>query len=126
VLAEPFRKKKQYLIPKFDRVEFRVLKGCVILRSMMQSDENSDWIIRAKARGFDGALAMLCDALAPLGPLGAQILWVMQPLSGWFGWRDAVGGLAEALEEPDGIERLRQRLEADLPEEGQAGETPAR
>ena len=90
--------------------------GCVILRSMMQSDEKMDWIIRAKNRGFDGALTLLLDALAPLGPLGAQILWVMQPLSGWFGWDDAIGGLAEALEAPDGIERLRQRLEADLPD----------
>jgi hypothetical protein len=68
------------------------------------------WIDRAKQRGLGGALNIMFDALEPIGPLGAQILWVIQPVSGLFGWRGAIGALAESLEDPDGVEMMRRRL----------------
>ncbi len=70
-----------------------------------------DWIQQVKARGLVGALRVTLDALEPLGPLGAQLMWVAQPLSGLFGAGETFGKLAEALEEPGGIERLRQLLD---------------
>ena len=72
-----------------------------------------DWIEQIKARGLTGAVTFALDALAPLGPLGAQLIWVAQPLFGVFGGenaRHAIGDIAEALESPDGIEQIRQRL----------------
>ena len=70
-----------------------------------------DWIRQAKARGLAGPLSVLLDVLEPLGPLGAQMLWIAQPASGLLGAADAVQSLAEALESPGGVERLRHRLE---------------
>lgn len=76
------------------------------------SDQPSghDWTRQAHARGLSGALCLALDVLEPLGPLAAQLLWMAQPAAALFGWRQAVGGLAHALEEPGGVERLRQRL----------------
>jgi len=59
------------------------------------------------------AVHLLLDALAPVGTLGAQVLWVAQPLGSVFGWRDAISDIANALEAPEGIEDLRRRLEND-------------
>jgi hypothetical protein len=72
---------------------------------------NSEWIRAAKARGLGDVLSVALDVLEPLGLLGAQVLWVLQPALGIFGMREAVGDLAEALEEPGGVERLRQQLD---------------
>ena len=80
---------------------------------MIENREVYAWIDRVKLRGMGGLLRALLDALAPLGPLGAQVLWFAQPVSGWFGWRALVGDLAEVLEEPGGIDRLRQYLDED-------------
>ncbi|MFW5771711.1 MAG: hypothetical protein ACOCZH_00205 [Phototrophicaceae bacterium] len=76
-----------------------------------------------KSRRLSGALNLVLDGLAPLGPVGAQLLYVLQPLAGVFGWRAAVGQLARTLEEPDGIARLRRQLDAsdqspDQPHDG--------
>jgi hypothetical protein len=76
----------------------------------MAQPHDDSWIEKARARGLGGALGITLDALEPLGPLGAQILWVLQPVSGVFGWQRTVAGIAEALEEPGGIERLRRQL----------------
>jgi hypothetical protein len=73
-----------------------------------------DWIELIRARGLEQAFCTALDVLEPLGPLGAQLIWVAQPAVHLMGrdlWRDALTALAEALEEPDGIARLRQRLE---------------
>jgi hypothetical protein len=71
----------------------------------------SDWIQHAKARGWDDALSVALDALEPLGVVGAQVLWVLQPALGLFIARKALSALAEALEEPGGIDRLRKQLD---------------
>lgn len=70
-----------------------------------------EWVQGAKARGLGHALGLALDVLEPLGPLGAQLLWTAQPVLGVFLSRDVVTDLAERLEAPGGIERLRQHLE---------------
>jgi hypothetical protein len=72
-----------------------------------------EWVEQAKARGLGHALSVALDVLEPLGPLGAQLLWVAQPVLGIMVSRSALGSVAQALEEPGGIDRLRQQLEAD-------------
>lgn len=62
-------------------------------------------------RGLANPLRVLLDVLEPLGPLGAQMLYIVQPASRVIGMSDGVRQLAEALEEPGGIERLRQLLD---------------
>lgn len=70
-----------------------------------------EWIQQVKARGLGDALSTALDILEPLGLLGAQALWFAQPVLGLFVAHDALDNLAEALEEPGGVERLRQMLE---------------
>jgi len=70
-----------------------------------------DWIEQAKARGLAQPLCIALDALEPLGPVGAQLLWVVQPVAGLIGGREMIGGLAEALEAPGGVEQLRRLLD---------------
>lgn len=89
---------------------FRALWACAILAVM---DEDSRWIEQARARGLDGALRVALDVLAPFGPLGAQVVWAAQPALGLLGLGRAAAHLADALEEPGGIERLRQQLDGD-------------
>jgi hypothetical protein len=71
------------------------------------------WIDRVRAKGLSGPLHVALDVLEPLGPLGAQLIWFAQPAFMLFGrpaWRAAAVELAQALEEPGGIERLRECL----------------
>jgi hypothetical protein len=75
------------------------------------SEHDQDWIEQVRARGLDGALRLTLDVLEPVGPLGAQLLWFVQPVSGLFGWQHVLGTIAEALEEPGGMARLRRQLE---------------
>lgn len=76
-------------------------------------DEDSRWIEQARARGLDGPLRVALDVLAPLGPLGAQVLWAAQPALAAFGLWEAAAHLASALEEPDGVEQLRRWLDGE-------------
>lgn len=69
------------------------------------------WIQEVKARGWADALRTALDALEPLGVLGAQMLWIAQPAAGLIGGRQIVAGLAQALEDPDGINELRALLD---------------
>lgn len=80
---------------------------------MAHHDTLADWIERIKARGLGNWLALALDVLEPLGPLGAQVVWVAQPVLGLWLPRSALGGLAEALEAPGGVEGLRVLLEAN-------------
>lgn len=76
----------------------------------MLDETTNEWIKQAKARGLGQAIGTLLDVLEPIGPLGAQLLWLVQPVTGIFGWHHAVGQLAESLEEPGGIEPIRRAL----------------
>ena len=72
----------------------------------------AEWIREIRERGWGDAFSAALDVLEPLGPLGAQFLWVAQPAARVIGgWGDAFGVLAQALEEPGGIDRLRAMLE---------------
>ncbi|RMF80044.1 MAG: hypothetical protein D6737_09535 [Chloroflexi bacterium] len=76
------------------------------------------WLAVIKARGWGDTFGTVLDALEPLGPLGAQFLWVAQPALGVFIRRDTVDELARILETPDGIAWLRAQLENEtLPED---------
>ena len=68
-----------------------------------------------RARGWEHAVSTALDVLEPLGPLGAQALWIAQPAARFVGsgWGNALGTLATVLEAPGGIQRLRLALESD-------------
>jgi hypothetical protein len=73
------------------------------------------WIEQAKRNGWGDFLGTALDVLEPFGPLGAQMLWIAQPaLSLWVA-RDVVNELASALEEPGGIDHLREQLAETSP-----------
>jgi hypothetical protein len=52
----------------------------------------------------------MLDAIEPIAPLAAQMLWVVQPVAGIFGGRRAIGDLADILDSRDGVNHLRQQL----------------
>lgn len=78
---------------------------------MEQEPHPDDWLAALQDRGMGPALHLLLDVLAPLGALGAQLLYVAQPLAGVFGWRERLGHIADALEQPGGMDALRRRLD---------------
>jgi hypothetical protein len=76
----------------------------------------NDWITQAKKRGLGNALETALDIFAPLGPLGAQLLWMTQPafrLMGGINAAQTLHALAESLETPEGIAALRAQLRDD-------------
>jgi hypothetical protein len=74
-----------------------------------------EWVREAKVRGWGEALSLVLDVLEPLGPLAAQLLWVAQPALGLMVPHNALDELARALDEPEGVARLRSLLE-DAPD----------
>lgn len=70
----------------------------------------SVWRQRLRATPLADLLALVLDAAEPLGPLGAQALWVAQPALGLLMSREAVADLAQVLETPDGVAWLRAQL----------------
>jgi hypothetical protein len=60
--------------------------------------------------GLAGAVETLLDAAEPLGPLGAQVLWVAQPTLSLFMPRGEITALAQCLDEPGGVAQLREQL----------------
>ena len=92
------------------RQKFPVSQPCVILPSMNERYPSADWIETVKRRGQAPVLLTLLDVIEPIAPLLAQGLWAAQPLSGLWQGRRTVQEMAECLETPEGIARLRQRL----------------
>jgi hypothetical protein len=82
----------------------------------MMSDSGStkppEWIRQVQQRGLASPLRLALDVLEPFGPLGAQIVWAAQPLLGVYFSRQTLHEIAETLEMPGGIERMRAWLEA--------------
>lgn len=75
-----------------------------------------DWISRVQERGLEQVFCTVLDVLEPFGPLGAQLIWIAQPAAQVLGrelWGEALSELAQALEEPGGVARLRQHLEGE-------------
>jgi hypothetical protein len=75
--------------------------------------DKHQWLERVKTSEFKPFLSAALDVIEPLGPFGAQLLWVSQPLISIFGAKDAVSEIAQAIETPEGIARLRQLLDED-------------
>ena len=80
------------------------------------------WSVRLKASRMQGVVGALLDAAEPLGPLGAQALWVGQPVLALFVPREDVTALARLLEEPAGLAWLRAQLTGPDDEMGTYGE----
>jgi len=76
-------------------------------------NDTPEWIDKIKARGLAGPCRTLLDVLEPFGPLSAQMLYVLQPVGSVFGWGRTIRHLADALEQPDGVETLRHHLADD-------------
>lgn len=75
-----------------------------------------DWVTELQTRGLGDALGLALDVLEPLGVLGAQLMWVAQPVLGvWFD-RDAVRKIAQTLETPGEVEHIRHFLEHSQPD----------
>jgi len=58
------------------------------------------WQHRAEQAGLGDISSAVMEALQPLAPLAAQLLWVAQPTFGLIGRGAAIGALAEMLEHP--------------------------
>lgn len=71
------------------------------------------WIDKLKVRGGAPFALLTLDVIEPIAPVLAQGLWMAQPLAGLWNGRDDVRDLAELLEAPDSIARLRRRLADD-------------
>jgi hypothetical protein len=68
------------------------------------------WSSRLRALGLNGIVGALLDAAEPFGPLGAQLLWVAQPVVSLMLPSDEVDGLARLLDDPAGVAWLRSEL----------------
>jgi|AMZC01.1.fsa_nt_AMZC01000528.1_3 hypothetical protein len=75
------------------------------------------WRGRLRATPLADLLTLLLDVSEPLGPLGAQVLWVAQPALSLMVSREAVADLAQVLERPGGVAWLRAQLAAESEEE---------
>jgi hypothetical protein len=75
------------------------------------------WSAALRAMGLDGLAGTFLDAVEPLGPLGAQILWVAQPTLGLVMPSDEIDGLALLLDEPDGFAWLRAEFTGSIGED---------
>lgn len=70
-----------------------------------------EWVLQLQSRGLGDALGLALDVLEPLGVLGAQFVWMAQPVLGVWLSRDTVHGIAQTLETPGEIDRIRRFLE---------------
>lgn len=70
-----------------------------------------DWVIQLQSRGLGEALGLALDVLEPLGVLGAQLIWVAQPVLGVWLNRDTAQNIARTLETPGEIAHIRHFLE---------------
>ncbi|MCU0464565.1 MAG: hypothetical protein MUF38_08325 [Anaerolineae bacterium] len=73
------------------------------------------WVERVRARGWAGMVSAALGMVGPLAPLAAQLLHVGQPVARVLASGFPLGALADALEEPGGVEALRKRLEDGPP-----------
>ena len=64
--------------------------------------------------GLDGLLEPLAQVMRPLGPLGAHLLWLVQPGLGAFdaSLSQEAGALADALQDPLALDHLLSQIAA--------------
>ena len=68
------------------------------------------WRTRIEELGVGGMVDTLLIVMAPLAPIGAQLLYIAQPVMGLFVERNSISQWATLLEEPDGLDWLRVQL----------------
>ena len=111
----------QQIVKVGTQILFLVVIVYAILRSMTPLDLPADrlerlhhrltaWSGRLRALGIESLVGAVLDAAEPLGPLGAQVLWVAQPALGLIVPRDDVDGFARILDNPSGMAWLRATL----------------
>lgn len=71
------------------------------------------WARKLHAARLHGLVMALLDVCEPLGPLGAQVLWIAQPVAGLVVPRDAIGALARILDAPGGVAWVRTQLDTE-------------
>ncbi|MCK6577843.1 MAG: hypothetical protein L6Q98_07030 [Anaerolineae bacterium] len=72
------------------------------------------FIERLKRAGMGETLLTALDVIEPVGIIGAQMLYVMQPMARLMGDRQGdLSALARLLETPEGVAVLRQILAAE-------------
>jgi hypothetical protein len=75
----------------------------------------SNLSLKLKRVGLDHFVGAVLDAAEPFGPLGAQLLWVAQPMLSLVVPREELGDLARLLDAPEGVAWFRSELlSADL------------
>lgn len=82
----------------------------------MEKQSTPHWIESTKQRGYSQLMVTVLDIIEPIAPLVAQGLWVAQPFAGLVFSHTTIKSLAETLEDPDGVSRLRQWLSDDTQE----------
>jgi len=71
------------------------------------------WITFARRQRLAGWAAFLIESLEPLAGVGAQMLYLIEPIVGLE--RSTTRGLADALEDEDARAALRRQLAEDPP-----------
>lgn len=76
------------------------------------------WRARFADLGLESQFEVLGEVLRPLGPLAAQMLWVVQPTLGIFDGdlSKEAGALADLLHDPTALDQLLSHVAADAPE----------
>lgn len=75
------------------------------------------WRVRFADLGLESLLGAFGEALRPLGPLAAQVLWVAQPTLGVLGGSlsEEAGTLADLLHDPAALDHLLMHLAEETP-----------
>jgi hypothetical protein len=71
------------------------------------------WIRFARRRRLAGWAAFFLESLDPLAPLGAQLLYLIEPLTGG---RSGTRQVARSLEDGEARRALRQQLAEETPD----------
>lgn len=74
--------------------------------------EKTPLVQQIKQHGWEAPAGLLLDVLEPFGALGAQVIWVAQPLLGAFIPREMLSDLAVLLEDPDALDEVRRQLDS--------------
>jgi hypothetical protein len=74
--------------------------------------QHLSWLREWQGRPQGEWLATALDVFEPIAPLGAQVLYILQPTMGWIIARERLHALAQALETPEGVAVVRAILSA--------------
>ena len=75
-------------------------------------EQAANWQSHLIRTGLYGPAQAIVEAVRPLAPLAAQLLWFVQPAFTLIGKFDMAGELAELLDNPDNLHGLGELLRA--------------